>query len=192
MDAHALPPQLRSAVARLLATGEYQATDRHGAFVGAVKTATRLRVLLTAEAVVPELESAGRALRTVKVPPLRVRRADVADVAGFLMRRVLRSHGRLPPAPGQLRGAFPQPPPLSRASRHLLESAELPGNERELELLVRSAMKHAAATFGDPSAPMALARASAPGLTLEADMFWSQRWSKRLSRSRANLFAWFP
>jgi polyferredoxin len=193
--------------------------DSHGAPVGPPKPLPRsVRLLLTSDAaagdVVGEMAPSSAAapsplgpLRTIKVPPLRVRRADLAATAEFVLRLATRQRGRAPPPPppvsfsgpppparsaAECRGAYTPPPALSQAARHLLESADFANNDRELESLMRAALAHAAATSA-PSGGAAAALASSPlPAALNADMLWSPAWSERLSRSRADLFAAFP
>jgi polyferredoxin len=214
--AHALPPgAAREGVARLLSERAYRAVDSHGAAVGPVKALpAAVRLLLTSDAAAGDVvgdfaSSAASALRTIKVPPLRVRRADLAATAEFVLRLATRQRGRAPaPAPAiqfnapppparsaeEARGAYAPPPALSRAARHLLESADFPNNDRELESLMRAALAHAAATAAPASsggAAAALASSPLPS-ALDADMLWSPAWSQKLSRSRADLFSAFP
>lgn len=215
-DAHALPPQLAAGVAKLLREGTYQATDRHGNFVGPEKDASSVRILLTAERPVPLLlpppgeapqpeqsvqgGKAGRGpARTIRVPPLRLRRADVAATSGFFLRLGARARG-LPSTAA---------PRLGSDAVKLLESAELSGNERELLAVLSGAVAHT--TSKAPSLPGAdvapppraaddssttFPRLSSaplpPPLLLGADALWSPAWGARLASASSNLFDWFP
>jgi polyferredoxin len=191
---HALPAEQRIAVAELLALRRYRAVDRHGAPCGEPRQLPdTVRLLLTSDAAADDLEAAaGAGLRLVRVPPLRVRRADLAATAAFCLRLLVRERGRPAPAPGAQRGAYPAAPALSRGATHLLESADFELNDDEMALLVKQALAHAAATAApEGGAAAALAGAALPA-TLDADMLWSPAWTRRLTRTSSDLFAAFP
>ena len=194
-DCHALPSErdasshLRQGIAQLLSLGKYQRTDRHGAPIGPLLDASAVRLLLTAEgALASDLADANPTILTIKVPPLRVRRADIPAIIGFTLRLVQRQIGaRLPAPPGALRGAFPQPPQLTRSAMKLAEGAEYANNETELEVLVRGALAHASALRSSGGGGSA-----AWPEVLDSTMLWSPTLSRRLARETADLFAWFP
>ena len=195
-DCHALPGErdasshLRQGISQLLRLGKYQHTDRHGVPIGPLLDASAVRLLLTAEgALASDLADASPSLMTIKVPPLRVRRADIPALIGFTLRLAQRQMGaHLPAPPGALRGAFPQPPQLTRSAMKLAEGAEYTNNETELEVLVRGALAHAAALRSSSGGGGSAAWPE----VVDASMLWSPTLSRRLARSTADLFTWFP
>jgi transcriptional regulator with AAA-type ATPase domain/NAD-dependent dihydropyrimidine dehydrogenase PreA subunit len=117
-----LDADLMEPVAQLLETGQYRPLGRNGE-TGPLETA-EARIILLSEQGVPRLD--GLVDATIKVPPLRVRKADVEDWLNYYLSLVCRRRGlsRLTVTPEALRR---------------LQSYDFPNNLRELENLVERA-----------------------------------------------------
>ena len=117
-----LDADLMEPVAQLLETGQYRPLGRNGE-TGPLETA-EARIILLSEQGVPRLD--GLVGTTIKVPPLRVRKADVEDWLNYYLSLVCRRRGlnRLTVTPEALRR---------------LQSYDFPNNLRELENLVERA-----------------------------------------------------
>jgi len=118
------------------------------------------RLYFTAETSLPGFEAIGR---TVRVPPLRVRRQDLGEWLRYGVRQKARSLGWNPP------------PQVDPALVKRLQTYDFPGNLRELSQLVDRAMRQCAA--------------SRPAL-LPEDVFWTE--PRQQTRSRFELWRWKP
>jgi transcriptional regulator with AAA-type ATPase domain/NAD-dependent dihydropyrimidine dehydrogenase PreA subunit len=122
-----LPKELLPKLAQLLATGDYTPVSRTEEPEAEPKHSTA-RIILISEKSIPQLNAViGHA---IKVPPLRVRKVDIAAQIEYYISLVCRSR-RLPNAK-----------PTSEALRRL-QSYDFPGNLRELESLVERAIAQA-------------------------------------------------
>lgn len=135
-NVHLAPPAVVDVLVQLLASGEYTPapSPRRAAGAGGLAPAPILkspaRFVMTAEAVVPRLD----ALSTVvRVPPLRVRPADIKPLAEFFLREYAREVGGAPAV-------------LTAAALRQLEAHAFPDNVAEL----RAAIERAAAQSGAP------------------------------------------
>jgi transcriptional regulator with AAA-type ATPase domain/NAD-dependent dihydropyrimidine dehydrogenase PreA subunit len=117
-----LDADLVEPMAQLLETGQYRPLGRNGE-TGPLETA-EARIILLSEQGVPRLD--GLVGATIKVPPLRVRKADLEDWVSYYLSLICRRRGlsRLTVTPEALRR---------------LQSYDFPNNLRELENLVERA-----------------------------------------------------
>ncbi|MEB3244183.1 MAG: sigma 54-interacting transcriptional regulator [Cyanobacteriota bacterium] len=145
-------PLLRPALLRLVREGTWRPSEqdawRH--FDG--------RVFLTAETSL----DLGGAVVPIRVPPLRVRRADLGDWLRYAVRQRSRSLG------------WSQPPRLSDTLVKRLQNHDFPGNVRELIALVDRALRQCSGTH--PA-------------TLPEEVFWTDQ---RRGRPRFDLWRWKP
>lgn len=105
---------------------------------GPLLSAPSVRLVLTAERAL-RLSCPPGTLRTIKVPPLRVRRADIIPEAQYAMRQRLHAASRdAAEAAGALRI-----PAFTAEARRLLEAYSFPGNLEELRSFTLKALQHA-------------------------------------------------
>lgn len=143
-----LDAELQQPVAHLIQTGQYQPVSRSGEVVPAQTTTAR--IILISEQAVTNLDSL--VAHRIKVPPLRVRKADIEDWVNYYLALWCRRRrlGRLRLAPEALRR---------------LQAYDFPNNLRELKSLVERA---------------AAQRVS--GGTLTEELIWPSQGKKRLLR----------
>ncbi|MBD2108532.1 cyclic nucleotide-binding domain-containing protein [Nodosilinea sp. FACHB-13] len=117
-----LGAELAEAIAELIETGQYRPVSRDGEIVPPVTA--EARIILLAEQAVPVLDDVVG--ETIKVPPLRVRKADIEDWVNYYLSLISRrrSTGRLTLTPEAVRR---------------LQSYDFPDNLRELGNLVERA-----------------------------------------------------
>ena len=136
-NVHTASRDVLDVLVQLLASGEYvpSPSPRRAAGAGGLAPQPILRsparIMMTAEAVIPRLDGAAV---VVKVPPLRVRPADIKPLADFFLREYARETGGAPAV-------------LTAAALRQLESHTFPDNVAEL----RAAVERAASQSG--SAP---------------------------------------
>lgn len=163
-----LAPDLQERLKTLLATGTYTPIAPRGeplrtadAGEAPAPRQSQARILMTSEKVLPALESKGLIGHTLRVPPLRVRKADIAAQVEYYLSLLCRSRGIAKPS-------------VSPEALRRLQSYDFPGNLTELESLVERAM---------------LQRAEATELT--EDVFWSASTrSKRFRLNLLNAYPW--
>ena len=100
--------------------------------------------------------------RQIRVPPLRVRRADLGEWLRYGVRQKARSLG------------WSQPPDVGVEAVRRLQTYDFPGNVRELQSLIERALRQCSASH--PSA-------------LPDDVFWTE---KRSGAARFDLWRWKP
>jgi len=100
--------------------------------------------------------------RQIRVPPLRVRRADLGEWIRYGVRQKARSLG------------WSQPPDVGVEAVRRLQTYDFPGNVRELQGLIERALRQCSASH--PA-------------TLPDDVFWTQ---KRTVAARFDLWRWKP
>lgn len=122
-----LPPNLKSKLLRLLETGEYTPISRDG-MPEPQSHQSRARIMLTAERTLPDCQK--RVGHSIKVPPLRVTKADIEAQVRYYISLYCRARGIAKPnvAPEAIR---------------LLQSYDFPGNLAELKNLVERAIVQA-------------------------------------------------
>jgi transcriptional regulator with AAA-type ATPase domain/NAD-dependent dihydropyrimidine dehydrogenase PreA subunit len=121
-----LAPELQTKLIRLLETGEYTSIAREGEPLPAPRQA-QARIMMTSEKVLPALERKGLVGHGIRVPPLRVRKADIEAQVEYYLSIFCRSRG------------IPKPQVTPEALRRL-QGYDFPGNLTELENLVERAV----------------------------------------------------
>lgn len=111
-----LPEELKPQVIRLLETGVYTPVQRFED-QPAEPRPCQARILMISERALPEID--GWVKRTIKVPPLRVRKTDIRPLVEYYMSLLTQSRG------------LPKPKLTPEAIRRL-QSYDFPGNLREL------------------------------------------------------------
>lgn len=144
-----LPPELLPAVAQLLETGKYTPVSRSGESAVTPRD-SGARILIITEKTQPTI--ARRTGHTIKVPPLRVRKADLKAQVQYYISLYCQSK------------SLPKPKVSLEALRRL-QAYDFPGNLRELQSLVERALVQSA---------------GAPVLTEE--IFWSAQTDKKQFR----------
>lgn len=155
------PEPLQAALLQLASSGRWRApgsgsTERH--FGG--------RVFFTAEVAVPAFD---RVCRTIRVPPLRVRRQDLGEWLRYGVRQQAQSAG------------WQVAPRVSDAVVKRLQNYDFPNNLRELGELISRALQQARLQGRDA--------AGGGEVLLPDDVFWTP---SRQSRLRFDLWRWRP
>jgi transcriptional regulator with AAA-type ATPase domain/NAD-dependent dihydropyrimidine dehydrogenase PreA subunit len=119
-----LDPELRPAIAQLLKNNTYTPVPRADEPPPPPKT-SQARLILISEKTIPELDSLVE--RTIKVPPLRVRKGDLEDQVKYYITLTCRGKG------------LPKPQVTPEAIRRL-QAYDFPNNLTELENLIRRAI----------------------------------------------------
>lgn len=126
-NAQDLPKPIEQKVLHLLETGEYFPVGREGEPDPPVRR-TEARILMTSERTIPEIESCKKiGAHIIKVPPLRVTKADIEAQVTYYISLYCRSRG------------LSQPKVAPEAIRRL-QGYDFPGNLAELESLVQRAI----------------------------------------------------
>ena len=121
------------------------------------------RVLFTSEAAIPALDGL---VRTIRVPPLRVRRTDLGDWLRYRLR--LQSPGL----------GWSQPPALPDSVVRRLQNHDFANNLRELEAMVDRALRQARQQSQGELPPL-----------LPEEVFWTEDKSRR---TRFDIWRWKP
>lgn len=151
-----LPDALVPAIARLLTQRTYHPVSRDKARPSSERT-TPVRFILLAERPIATLTNAVE--RQIKVPPLRVRKADIEDYVTYYISLITRARG------------LPKIPVTPEAIRRL-QAYDFPNNLRELESLVSRALSQAV-----------------PGTVLTEEILWpSQSKKKRFRLNLLNTY----
>ncbi|MDC0835191.1 sigma 54-interacting transcriptional regulator [Geitlerinema sp. CS-897] len=122
-----LPPELHPKIASLLETGTYTPISREGDRTPEPRPC-RARIVLISERTLPEFESC--VSHRIKVPPLRVRKADVKAKVDYYLRLCCRARGL-------------EKPTVTPEAIRRLQSYDFPNNLRELDSLVKRAVTQA-------------------------------------------------
>ena len=121
------------------------------------------RVLFTSEAAIPALDGL---VRTIRVPPLRVRRTDLGDWLRYRLR--LQSPGL----------GWSQPPALPDSVVRRLQNHDFANNLRELEAMVDRALRQARQQSQGELPPL-----------LPEEVFWTE---DKARRTRFDVWRWKP
>jgi len=124
-----LTPDLQDKLVSLLETGEYTPVAREGE-PPPVPRRCQARIMMTSEKTLPALERKGLVGHIVRVPPLRVRKADISAQVEYYLSLFCRGRG------------IPRPKVAPEALRRL-QGYDFPGNLTELESLVKRALLQA-------------------------------------------------
>ncbi|MBE9179887.1 sigma 54-interacting transcriptional regulator [Oculatella sp. LEGE 06141] len=118
------PPELDAKLIRLLETGEYTPISREGEPEPAPRQA-QARIIMTTERAVPKIDRIVG--HSIKTPPLRVRKADIAAQVNYYISLFCRTKNLAKPD-------------LSPEAIRRLQGYDFPGNLSELESLVERAL----------------------------------------------------
>ncbi|MBD2461960.1 sigma 54-interacting transcriptional regulator [Oscillatoria sp. FACHB-1407] len=121
-----LPKDLKPKVVRLLQTGEYLPVAREGEPEPAPRQSSA-RIIMTSERTLPEIERKGLVPHSIKVPPLRIRKADIEAQVKYYVSLYCRARGLEQPA-------------IAPEALRRLQGYDFPGNLSELESLVERAI----------------------------------------------------
>ncbi|MEM9484475.1 MAG: cyclic nucleotide-binding domain-containing protein [Cyanobacteria bacterium P01_F01_bin.116] len=125
-----LEPELRPAILRLIKTGEYQPSPQPGNAPSAIKASPAWIMLIAEKSLTP---FANLARQTIKVPPLRVRKGDIASYINYYIQLYCRKRDL-------------KKPTLTPEALRRLQSYDFPGNLRELDSLVQRAIQQSDCT----------------------------------------------
>ncbi|MBL1176172.1 sigma 54-interacting transcriptional regulator [Pantanalinema sp. GBBB05] len=121
-----LHPDLQPKLVQLLETGEYEPISREGESTSAPRTSAA-RIMMTSEKSLLPLEQKPLIGHEIKVPPLRVRKADIQAQVEYYISLFCRSRGIAKP------GVTPE-------ALRRLQGYDFPGNFAEFESLVERAI----------------------------------------------------
>jgi transcriptional regulator with AAA-type ATPase domain/NAD-dependent dihydropyrimidine dehydrogenase PreA subunit len=121
-----ISPELEEKLVEMLRTGAYSPVVRDGDPPAPTKT-FEARLMMTSEKVLPRLDKCKLIAHVIKMPPLRVRKADVAVKAEYYLSLLSKSRG------------LPKPKIAPEALRRL-QGYDFPGNSVELEGLINRAL----------------------------------------------------
>ncbi|MFG6105837.1 sigma 54-interacting transcriptional regulator [Leptothoe sp. EHU-05/26/07-4] len=122
-----LDPELRPAILRLIKTGQYQPTTQPGNAPSAVKESAAWIMMISEKSLTP---FANLSPQQVKVPPLRVRKADIEAQINYYIQLYCRKRGI-------------RKPRLTPEALRRLQSYDFPSNLKELDSLVQRAIEQA-------------------------------------------------
>ena len=121
---HLLPSELIDAIATLIKTNTYTPVIRSGKELPEVKT-SQARIIAISEQKVPAIDSAFDNI--IKVPPLRVRKADIDEQINYYLNLISRDK-------------FSKKTQITPEAIRNLQSYDFPNNLRELESIVERAL----------------------------------------------------
>ncbi len=119
-----LPPTLLPAIAELIQQGTFRPISRAGETLAPVKQ-SQARIIAISETIVPSLNKLFT--QTIKIPPLRVRKADIEDYLSYYIQ--LACHAK-----------NIDPVPVTQEALRKLQAYDFPNNLRELSNLVERAI----------------------------------------------------
>ena len=120
-----LDKDLRDPIVQLIQTGEYTPLTREGEEPASPKS-SRAWILMVSEQNIPQFTKCA-GVKRIKVPPLRVRKADMESIVNYFIQLECKKRGQ------------PKPKLTPEALRRL-QSYDFPGNLSELEGLVERAI----------------------------------------------------
>lgn len=151
-----IPRELMPKIAQLLEDGTYNPVGNQDA---KFSNKCRARILMISEKTLPSIDRLVGHL--IKVPPLRVRKADVSDQIEYYIRLLCRAKGI-------------ERPQLTAEALRWLQAYDFPGNLRELQSLVERALVQ-----------------STCGKELTESVFWSVQTKKKQFRlNLLNSYPW--
>ena len=121
----AIPSQLEEKLAQLLERGEFIPVDREG--TTPTPRRCEARIMMTSEKILPRLERGKLVGHTIKIPPLRVRKADIQVQIEYYLSLLCRSRGILKPK-------------VTPEALRRLQGYDFPGNAIELQSLIARAL----------------------------------------------------
>ncbi len=121
----AIPTELEEKLAQLLATGEFTPLDREG--TTPTPRRCEARIMMTSEKILPRLERGKLVGHTIKIPPLRVRKADIQAQIEYYLSLLCRSRGIVKPK-------------ITPEALRRLQGYDFPGNAIELQSLIARAL----------------------------------------------------
>ncbi|MEC4893734.1 MAG: sigma 54-interacting transcriptional regulator [Oscillatoria sp. PMC 1051.18] len=122
-----LDKELLSPIAELLKTKTYKPVSRSGENVKPIES--QARIIMISEKKIPEIDP--HAERLIKVPPLRVRKSDIADQMAYYLSLISRAKGI-------------KKPRITPEAVRQLQAYDFPNNLSELENLIQRAIVQAA------------------------------------------------
>jgi transcriptional regulator with AAA-type ATPase domain/NAD-dependent dihydropyrimidine dehydrogenase PreA subunit len=126
-NAEDLTPELQEKLVQMLETREFFPVSRERDTSVAPRP-LEARIMMNSEKVLPQLERAKRIPHVIKVPPLRVRKADIATHADYYLSLLARSRGI-------------EKPTITPEALRRLQGYDFPGNCVELENLLARAIE---------------------------------------------------
>jgi len=120
-----LPEELIPAIARLLKTNKYNPASRRDGYCLVEEKTSLARIIIISEQANTQIQDA--IAKTIKVPPVRVRKADLEEILNYYLTLISRSKG------------INKPSVTTEAIRKL-QAYDFPNNLRELESLARRAL----------------------------------------------------
>jgi transcriptional regulator with AAA-type ATPase domain/NAD-dependent dihydropyrimidine dehydrogenase PreA subunit len=121
-----IPADLEERLVQLLADGSYTPIGRDGEPMPETRHC-EARIMMTSERILPRLERCKLIGHTIKIPPLRVRKADVAAMLDYYLSLTSRAR------------AIPLPKVTPEVLRRL-QGYDFPGNSTELQNLIERAI----------------------------------------------------
>jgi transcriptional regulator with AAA-type ATPase domain/NAD-dependent dihydropyrimidine dehydrogenase PreA subunit len=121
-----LSSPLQERLLHLLETGTYTPIQRDND-VPAIAQHCDARIILTSERTLPNIQSCGAIAHLIKVPPLRVRKADIDDLVSYYISLLCRDRGLSKPT-------------VDPKAIRSLQGYDFPGNIAELEGMVNRAL----------------------------------------------------
>lgn len=121
-----ISPELEAKLVQMLSTGEFTPVSREGEPAASARP-FEARIMMISEKILPQLERCKKIDHSIKVPPLRVRKADVAAMVEYYLSLFSRSR------------SIPKPNVTPEALRRL-QGYDFPGNSTELQNLIDRAL----------------------------------------------------
>lgn len=166
-----LPTELLDKLKQLLNTGEYTPVSREDTEVFSPRK-TEARIMMIAEKVLPRLSQCKLIKHSIKVPPLRVRKADIKAQVEYYLGLLCRSRGLTKPK-------------VTPEALRRLQGYDFPGNLTELDnLLARALVQAGGATELTEEVFWATGD---KGRQFRVNLLNAYPWLRRFLRS-----AWYP